>query len=48
MQMTEELNSLGVIVFLMDMWSNWSEGEARYAIEAAFDGLIDKTKPEPR
>lgn len=47
MHRKEELNSLGAIAFL-DMWSNWSEVEARNAIETAFDGLIDETKPEPR
>ena len=44
----QELNELGAIVHLVDFHKEWTEEEVREAIESAFAGLIDPSKPSPR
>ena len=44
----EELHKLGVIVNLVDFYSNWDEDRMEVAIEEALGGVIDQEKKCPR
>lgn len=44
----QQLHEMGAVIDLVDFFTGWREGKVREAIERAFGGMIDDSKPDPR
>ena len=39
---------MGLVVSIVDIWTNWSGDEVYEGIESSLKGVIDHSKPYPR